>query len=94
MNSGRTIFAQLMDFVSPYAFRKCVARYDGEYKVQHFSCWEQFLCLAFAHREEAAPVGDQPLYHSPDSERLAFREDAIAASTYCARDLRGREGIR
>jgi hypothetical protein len=48
VNSGRTIFAQLMDFVSPYEFRKCVARYDGEYKVQHFSCWEQFLCLAFA----------------------------------------------
>jgi hypothetical protein len=48
MNAGRTIFAQLMDFVSPYEFRKCVDRYDGEYKVQHFSCWEQFLCLAFA----------------------------------------------
>ncbi len=48
MNSGRTIFAQLMDFVSPYEFRKCVTRYDGEYKVQRFSCWEQFLCLAFA----------------------------------------------
>ncbi len=48
MNIGRTIFAQLMDFVAPYEFRKCVDRYDGEYKVQHFSCWEQFLCLAFA----------------------------------------------
>jgi hypothetical protein len=48
VNIGRTIFAQLMDFVAPYEFRKCVDRYDGEYKVQHFSCWEQFLCLAFA----------------------------------------------
>ena len=32
MNSGRTIFAQLMDFVSPYEFRVCVDRYGGEYK--------------------------------------------------------------
>ncbi len=48
MNTGRTIFAQLLDFVSPYEFRKCVDRYHGHYKVQRFSCWDQFLCLAFA----------------------------------------------
>jgi len=48
VNSGRTIFAQLMDFVSPYEFRVCVDRYGGEYKVKTFSCWDQFLCLAFA----------------------------------------------
>jgi hypothetical protein len=48
VNSGRTIFAQLMDFVSPYEFRVCVDRYEGHYKVQTFSCWDQFLCLAFA----------------------------------------------
>jgi hypothetical protein len=48
VNSGRTIFAQLMDFVSPYEFRVCVERYHGHYKVQTFSCWDQFLCLAFA----------------------------------------------
>ena len=47
MNSGRTIFAQLMDCVSPYEFRVCVDRYQGHYKVQTFSCWDQFLCLAF-----------------------------------------------
>ena len=48
MNAGRTIFAQLMDFVSPYEFRKCVDRYQGHYKVKSFSCWDQFLCMAFA----------------------------------------------
>ena len=37
-----------MDFVSPYEFRKCVDRYQGRYKVKTFSCWDQFLCLAFA----------------------------------------------
>jgi Domain of unknown function (DUF4372)/Transposase DDE domain len=48
MNSGRTIFAQLMDFLPLPDFRRCVQRYRGEYKVQSFSCWDQFLCLAFA----------------------------------------------
>ena len=48
MNSGKTIFAQLMDFVPAYEFRKCVDRYKGNYKVLSFSCWDQYLCMAFA----------------------------------------------
>src|SRR5256712_12662867 len=48
MNSGRTIFAQLMDLLPLAEFRRCVDRYDGDYKVQSFSCLDQFLCMAFA----------------------------------------------
>ena len=48
MNSGKTIFAQLMDFFPVYEFRRCVERYHGNYKVKSFSCWDQFLCMAFA----------------------------------------------
>ena len=48
MNSGKTIFAQLMDFVPAYEFRKCVDRYSGNHKVIRFSCWDQYLCMAFA----------------------------------------------
>ena len=48
MNSGKTIFAQLMDFVTTYEFRKCVDRYNGNRNVISFSCWDQFLCMAFA----------------------------------------------
>ena len=49
MNSGKTIFAQLMEFIpSAYQFRCCVERYHGHYKVKSFSCWDQFLTLAFA----------------------------------------------
>lgn len=47
MNVGRTIFAQLMDCVSPYDFRVCVERYQGHYKVKSFSGWDPCLCLAF-----------------------------------------------
>src|SRR3970040_1649305 len=48
MNSGRTVFAQLIAFVPVHEFRKCVDRYRGEYKVQRFTCLDQFLCMAFA----------------------------------------------
>jgi len=48
MHLGRTMFAQLMDFVPLYEFRQCVERYQGNYKVKTFSCWDQFLCMSFA----------------------------------------------
>src|SRR5207302_8945715 len=48
MNSGKSIFAQLMDFLPAKAFRRCVKRYHGDYKLKTFSCWDQFLCMAFA----------------------------------------------
>jgi hypothetical protein len=37
-----------MDFLPAYEFRQCVERYQGNYKLKSFSCWDQFLCMAFA----------------------------------------------
>ena len=54
MNQGKYVFAQLAGLISHKSFQTCVSRYDGEYKVKHFSCWRQFLCMAFGqltHRE-------------------------------------------
>jgi hypothetical protein len=54
MNQGKYVFAQLFEFVSHNDFLKCVNKYDGDYKAKHFSCWKQFLCMAFGqltHRE-------------------------------------------
>jgi len=48
MNSGQTIFSQLMEFVPSYEFRQCVDRYNGNYKIKSFTCWDQFLSMAFA----------------------------------------------
>lgn len=48
MNTGRTVFSQLTSHLPIYEFRNCVDRYRGDYKVQNFSCWDQFLCMAFA----------------------------------------------
>jgi len=48
MYSGKIIFSQIMDFLPMYEFRKCINRYQGNYKIKSFSCFDQFLCMAFA----------------------------------------------
>ncbi len=48
MNDGKTVFAQLFEHIPMNDFRRAVRRYRGEYKVQKFSCLDQFLCMAFA----------------------------------------------
>lgn len=72
MNSGKTIFSQLMSFLSAYEFRQCVERYNGNYKIKSFSCWDQFLCMAFAqltYRESLRDIqaclraAKQKMYH-------------------------------
>jgi IS4 transposase len=47
MNSGRSIFAQLVEHLPVHEFRKCVDRYQGNHRIKSFSCWDQFLCLIF-----------------------------------------------
>jgi len=48
MNTGRTVFSQLMDYLPTYEFQKCVTRYSGDYRSRNFSCRDQFLAMAFA----------------------------------------------
>jgi len=48
MHTGKAAFAQLMEWIHPEQFRRCVTRYRGNYKVRRFSCWDQFLAMAFA----------------------------------------------
>ena len=47
MYAGKLVFAQLTDLIHPEQFRRCVRHYHGDYKVKSFSCWNQFLCMAF-----------------------------------------------
>jgi hypothetical protein len=83
MYSGKAVFSQVVEWIHSEQFRRCVTRYRGHYKVQHFSCWDQFLAMAFAQmtfRESLADIEiclrsrrDQ-LYH------LGFRS-GVAHST-------------
>ena len=80
MNSGKMIFSQLMDFLPSQEFRRCVDRYKGNYKLQRFSCWDQFLCMAFAqltYRESLRDIEaclrstGSKLYHMGIRNRVA-----------------------
>ncbi len=90
MYQGQTVFAQLMEFVSTYQFQVCVNRYQGNRYVKDFSCWDQFLCLAFAqltYREslrdiEACLRAQQPkLYHMGFRGRISRATLADANET-------------
>jgi Domain of unknown function (DUF4372)/Transposase DDE domain len=48
MNVGRTVFAQLIEYLPSKEFQKCVTRYDGDSRLRGFSCWDQLLAMSFA----------------------------------------------
>ena len=48
MNQGQYIFSQIMRFLPKKKFDHCVDVYNGNYRVRSFSCFDQFLCMAFA----------------------------------------------
>lgn len=72
MYEGRTVFSQLMDFVPRQTFRRRVQRYNGDHGVRRFTCWQQFLAMAFAqltYRESLRDIeaclaaAPQKVYH-------------------------------
>src|SRR5882762_9135125 len=48
MNQGRAVFSQLISFLPDREFRRCVERYRGDLRLRGFSCWDQYLAMAFA----------------------------------------------
>jgi len=48
MYKGKTVFSQVMEFLPMDTFHRRVKRYNGNYKLKSFSCFDQFLCMAFA----------------------------------------------
>ena len=59
MNAGKYVFSQVMSLLDPNDFIKCVKKYNGDYKVKHFTCWHQLMCLIFgqlSHRESLSDL--------------------------------------
>jgi Domain of unknown function (DUF4372) len=48
MNVGKTLFAQIMEFISWTSFSRIVQRYSGDVGVRRLTCSEQFRVMAFA----------------------------------------------
>ena len=91
MNTGKTLFAQMMDFLPWTTFARCVARYDGDRSVKSLTCAEQYRAMAFAqltYREslrdiEACLTAQQAkLYH------MGFREPVRRSTLADANEAR------
>ena len=91
MNSGQTLFSQLMDFIPWTSFDRLVAKYCGDVRVRRFRCTEQFRAMAFAQltyreslRDIEACLGAQPskLYG------MGFRNPVAKSTLADANELR------
>jgi hypothetical protein len=83
MRAEKPIFCQVMDWVHGEKFRRCVNRYDGNYRIRNFSCWDQFLAMSFAqitYRDSLADIEVCLRSRQDQLYRLGFRS-TIAHST-------------
>jgi hypothetical protein len=95
MNAGKTLFAQLMEFLPWKTFGRIVARYDGDDRVRTLSCGEQYRAMAFAQLtyreslrdiEACLSVQASKLYHMGFSEPV--RRSTLADPAFrCARRM-------
>src|SRR5215470_10056776 len=90
MFSDQFVFTQLLSFIHLEQFQRCVRRYEGHYKLKSFSCWDQFLCMAFAqltYRESLRDIeaclraNQTKLYHLGIRGRVSRNTLAHANST-------------
>lgn len=70
MNRGKYVFTQIFEFVSHNDFLKYVKRYNGDHKIKHFSCWKQFLCMAFGQLTHRESLSDTILCIHANSRKL------------------------
>jgi hypothetical protein len=91
MNTPPTVFSQLMQWIHPQRFRRCVDRYRGMCKVQDFSCWDQFLCMAFVqltYRESLRDIEACLRLRGSQLYRLGIRGHAARSTLADANEAR------
>ena len=82
MPEQKKIFSQIMTSMHHVQFDRCVDRYKGQYKIQSFRCWDQWLAMGFAQltfRESLRDI-ESCLRTRPDLYHLGFRS-AMSRST-------------
>lgn len=86
------MFAQFCAHLPSSSFRRCVARYQAERYVKQFSCWDQFLCMAFAQCTQRESLRDiEGALRSLPPERLyhlGFRSQMARATLADANEAR------
>jgi IS4 transposase len=91
MNSGKTVFVQLLQHLPRYEFNKCVKRYNGNHRVRKFPCYDQFLCLAFAqltYRESLRDIETCLNSHHEKLYHIGFRGQVSKSTLADANEIR------
>ena len=72
-----------MNLVSSTSFQTIVKRYKGEYKVKDFSCWKQFLCMAFGQLTHRESLSDTIVCLKANADKMYHLGigDVVAKST-------------
>ena len=70
MNQGRYVFSQIMGLVSTTSFQTIVNKHFGDYKVREFSCWKQFLCMAFGQLTHRESISDTILCLKANANKM------------------------
>ena len=70
MNSGKYVFSQIMGLVSSTSFQTIVNRHSGDYKVKEFSCWKQFLCMAFGQLTHRESISDTMICLKANADKM------------------------
>ena len=77
MNTGKTLFAQLMDFLPWTTFTRIVDRYGSDHRVRTLSCAEQYRSMAFAQltcRESLRDIETCLSVHASKLYHMGFRQ--------------------
>jgi hypothetical protein len=70
MNQGQYIFSQVIGLISHKHFQTIVNRHFGDYKVKEFSCWKQFLCMAFGQLTHRESISDTILCLKANANKM------------------------
>ena len=91
MNGGKTLFAQLMDFLPWSTFTRIVARYGGDQRVRTLSCAEHYRAMAFAQLTYRESLRDIETCFSVQASKLysmGFREPVRRSTLADANEMR------
>jgi hypothetical protein len=91
MNTGKTVFAQVLEHLPRYEFDKFVKEYEGNHRVRRFPCYDQFLCLAYAqltYRESLRDIETCLNSHHEKLYHIGFRGQISRSTIADAGEMR------
>jgi hypothetical protein len=70
MNHGKYVFSQISEFIPHRIFDGLVDKYQGNYRVRHFTCWNQMMCMIFGQMSNRESLSDLVLTISAHPSKI------------------------